>query len=197
MPTIEFQGDDAPAIEYIRKRGYASYSSLKNVRDKLVPEYKTTTYFTFGGELHSRSLEHHIIEELSTDEEIQLWNMYNKLWSHPVWRKLLAKAKVEQEFKQLLWGVMVLGYIDILNTTNVCDLKTTSCTTMKQFVASMDFLQAALYLAVTGFKDFYYIGISKKPPHEVFVFNVNQYPDRINAANRELKNLIAYLKLKL
>lgn len=197
MPTIEFQGDDGPAIDYIRKRGYASYSSLKNVRDKEIPQYKTTTYFKFGGELHSRSLENHILDKLSEAEEIQLLGMRRKLWTHPIWRKLMANAKVEVEFKQPLWGIIVLGYIDILNKDSVADLKTTSCGSMKQFVESMDFLQAALYLAVTGFKDFYYIGICKRAPYEVWIFNVNQYPDRLAAANKQLRELIAYLKTKL
>ena len=193
MPTIEFQGDDGPAIEYIRKRGYASYSSMKNVRDKEIPKFLDAKYLKFGKELHSRALEHIILEELSEPEEKMLKAMLNRLWAHPVWCKLLKQAKTEQQFHQPLWGLPVLGYIDILNVDNVADLKTTYVNKMKDFVAAMDFLQAALYLEVTGLKDFYYIGISKRAPHDLFVFNVNQYPEKLKAAREQLKKLIPHI----
>jgi hypothetical protein len=57
----------------------------------------------------------------------------------------------------------------------------------------MDFLQAAVYLRVTGKKDFYYVGISKVFPYEVFIYNVNQFPDRMVKANEQLDYLIGYI----
>jgi len=122
--------------------------------------------------------------------------MTEAIHSNPVAAKLLKGARTEVKFHQKLMGVMVLGYIDILNFA-VADLKTTRHSTMKQFVSSMDFLQAVLYLAVTGKKDFYYIGICKQEPHNVMVFNVNEYKSEVKKKEDELKMLLKYLKTKL
>jgi hypothetical protein len=196
MPTIEFTGDDEPALDYIRKRGYASYSSIKNVRDKIVPQKITKDYFTFGKELHSRLLESQKLEKLSKVEEQKLKEMLEVLRANAIVKRLLDGAKCEDKFHQELYGVMVLGYIDIHNT-DIADLKTTHHNKLSNFAADMDFLQAAMYLAVTGKKNFYYVGICKAPPYNLMIFNVQQYPDRIKAAHTELKTLLKYIKSKL
>jgi hypothetical protein len=196
MPTIEFQGDDAPAIDYIRQRGYASYSSLKNVRDREIPQVINAKYLTFGKELHSRFLENKKLETMDEAQEKQVDAMIKSLRAHPVVKLIMKGAKTEVKFHQKLNGVWVLGYIDILNF-DIADLKTTRLKNFKQFAASMDFLQAALYLAVTKKKDFHYIGICKEAPYEVIPFSVRQFPDRLEAAKEELNTLLAYLKKKL
>lgn len=197
MPTVEFN-DDSHALEYIRKRGYASYSSIKNVRDKEVPTFFTSPALVFGKELHSRHLEKTQLEKLSAEEEKHLRAMLRVLDESKVVQQLMRGCKTEVEFKQMLLGVMVLGYIDIdSRPLHVSDLKTTSTTSLAAFVRSMDFLQAALYLAVSGAKDFYYIGINKKPPYPLFIFSVSQYPDRLKAARKEMETLLKYLKKKL
>lgn len=197
MPTVEFN-DDSHALEYIRKRGYASYSSIKNVRDKLVPEFFSSPAIRFGKELHSRFLENKKLETLSKEEEKHLKAMLIVLENSRVVESLMDGAATEVEFKQLLKGVMVLGYIDIdARKLHISDLKTTSTTSLVAFVKSMDFLQAVLYLAVSGAKDFYYIGINKKPPYPLFIFSAAQYPERLAAARKEMETLLKYLKKKL
>jgi hypothetical protein len=214
MPTVEFN-DDKPALEYIRKRGYASYSSIKNVRDCVVPSYTSEVWHKFGKELHSRFLEGKKIATLSKDEERQLAAMLDKLDAHPIVRRLLAKSKNEVAFgpRRVLekyncvksglvlpdiMGVPVLGYIDIHNEPdNEADLKTTRLNNMKAFVASMDFLQPAIYLEATRARDFYYIGICKQTPYNVMVFSVKEYPERMAAARAGMKRLLKYIKSKL
>lgn len=196
MPTIEFQGDDTAAIDYIRQRGYASYSSLKMVRDKEIPTTVNAKYLTFGKELHSRFLEKTKLETLDDTQEEQIAKMIKSLNSHPAVKIIMKGAKTEVKFHQKLKGVWVLGYIDILNF-DIADLKTTRLKRMKPFADSMDFLQAALYLEVTKKKDFHYIGICKDDPYEVMPFSVRQFPDRLEAAKEELHTLLAYLKKKL
>jgi len=196
MPTTEFN-DDKPALDYIRKRGYASYSSIKNVRDCAVPTSIDAKYFTFGKELHSRLLESTKLEKLSKPEELMLFEMLDKLRSNAIVKNLLDGAKCEQKFYQELYGVMVLGYIDIHAKKAVADLKTTRHTKLANFAADMDFLQAAMYLSVTGKKDFYYVGISKVAPYNLMIFNTSDYPDRIKAAHKELKRLLTYIGGKL
>jgi hypothetical protein len=122
--------------------------------------------------------------------------MIAALKKHVIAKRLIKGAAFEQKFAVELYGVVVLGYIDVL-ANHVADLKSTRHTSMKRFVDEMDFLQAALYLAVTKKKDFYYIGISKVFPYSVFVFNVRDYPERLMAAQCELKYWLTYIKRKI
>jgi len=194
--STDFEPSDKLALKYIQEKGYASYSSLKNVRDCVDPTKKTSAaWFDVGTEVHSRFLEKKKpILKLSKEDTASVVSMVEALELHPVVRRLMFKAKVEQYFKQKLWGLMVSGYIDILPPKDVADLKTTRHKNQHDFAANMDFLQAAMYRAVTKRKDFYYIGIQKEKPFNVFIFNVHQYPDRIKQADEELKYLIKYVK---
>lgn len=195
--TTSFQPSDELALKYIKERGYASYSSLVNVRDCRDPSVKkSTVYFDVGTEVHARFLEKYSSLKLGKEDTKKVVKMVDALESHPVVTKLMTGALVEQQFKQKYLGLMVMGYIDILPRKDVADLKTTRHKNQHDFAANMDFLQAALYLGVTKRKDFYYIGIQKEEPFKVFIFNVNQYPKRIEDAKEELKYLIKYVKKK-
>lgn len=199
MPTVEFSGDDSAALEYIRKRGYASYSSIKNVRDKEVPMRSSAKWFDIGTEVHARLLENKVTELTNDEDELMVRLMLRSLKDNAIVRRLLEGSNNEDKFHQDLWGLSVLGYIDINNKKQraIGDLKTTRLTKLHQFIGAMDFLQAAMYRAVTGFDDFYYIGISKVKPYDVMVFNVLQHKQRIKDADDELKRLIKYIKGKL
>lgn len=193
---IEFSGDDSHALKYIIERGYASYSSIKNVRDCIVPKVWSTSYFDFGTEVHSRFLEHKRTKfmEIAEDEKA-VKRACNNLADNAIVCSIMKGAKTEVKFDQDLWGLRVLGYIDILGA-DIGDLKTTRHTSPIAFANDMDFLQAALYLAVTGKRNFFYIGISKVAPYNIFVFNVNQFPERMAKANADLRRLIKYIKQK-
>ncbi len=188
--------DRKPALRYIKKNGYVSYSSLCLYKNGEEPRKFNPIWGIFGTEFHSRWLENKIIKRLSRDEERILKGMLEALRANPVACKLLKGSKVEQKFHQELFGVSVLGYIDILNAW-IADLKSTSITSRKKFIESMNFLQAALYLLVTGKKDFYYIGVLKKAPYTVMIFNAADYPARLKAAKVELKQLLTMLKKDL
>ncbi len=195
MPTVEFI-DRTAALKYIARNGYASYSSLCLYKNGEAPKKWNPIWGIFGTELHSRFLEDKMIVRLTKDEERHMKEMLKKLRAHAVVTQLMKGSKVEQEFKLVIFGVMVLGYIDILNVF-LADLKSTKIASRKAFIESMNFLQAALYLAATGRKDFYYIGILKQPPYTVMVFNVRDYPARLKAAKIELKKLLVMLKKDL
>jgi hypothetical protein len=188
--------NDGPALEYIRQRGYASYSSLKNVRDGKSPEKIPQHYLTFGTEIHSRFLEGKAIEKLNPDQEKLLTRLTEKLNGDKMVQSLMRGAEFEVEFKKPVNGLTLYGFIDILRPKEAADLKTTSLTSKKAFIESMDFLQPAIYLEVSGRADFYYIGVSKVNA-EIFTFNVNSYPARMKDARAELKKLIKYVKSKI
>ena len=203
MPTVEFN-DRSHAIKWIltdkrysSKDVYCSYSSLKMYRDCGIPFQHRPRFFIFGTEIHSQFLEKKSTEKLNRVEKALMKLMLMALWASAIVRKLMTNVKVEQVFKKIIHGMHCCGRIDILAKTYVADLKTTSCTNLKAFIASMDFLQVAMYLAATGLKDFYYIGISKKFPYRVFIFNARDYPERLEEAKKELKKYLLMLKKDL
>src|SRR6478609_1945087 len=170
--------NDRPlALKYIKDRGYASHSSLKRYINGEAPsEFIGSEAQIFGKELHSRWLEKKVIDKMSAAFEMLCKAMLAALAANKMVKQLMLNVKVEVEFKVKILGVMMLGYYDILGKNYVADLKTTRCTTLGQFVSSLDFMQAAIYLRATGFKDFYYIGITKEMQPKVIIFNVRDYP---------------------
>jgi len=190
--------DDKLALEYIRTKGYASFSSLKRVRDGWDGKVQSYPALDIGTELHSRFLENTILTTMDEEQEKMLAAMEKSLRSDRSVAMIMKDAVCEVEFKEKVYGFPTLGYIDILPPKiNIGDLKTTKCTTLKSFVDQMDFLQAALYLKAMNRKDFYYIGISKVKPYPVFTFRVSAYQDRLDAAHKELKTIITHVKKSL
>lgn len=191
--------NDRPlALQYIKDRGYASHSSLKRYINGEAPsEFQSSPAQLFGKELHSRFLEKKKLTTLSPAEELLMKVMLKELNSHAMVKRLMLNVKVEQEFKEKILGVTMLGYFDILAKAYVGDLKTTRCTTLGQLVADLDFMQAAIYLRATGFKDFYYIGITKEMKPKVIIFNVRDYPERLAKADKELVYWLGMLKKDL
>jgi len=187
-----------PIIEYIRKRGYVSFSSLKNLRDGTMKTYTANINFDIGTEVHSRWMEKTKTKtRWNADHEKNINAMVNALNEDKISSGLLKGAAVEVEFDKIINGVRVFGYIDILPKIKLIgDLKTTALISGDAFIKQMDFLQAALYLKAMNREDFYYIGISKIT-HAVFPYRVSKYPDRMMAANKELITLLNYVKEKI
>jgi hypothetical protein len=188
-------------VEYVRMRGYVSYSTLKMLRDGGQPGvYKSSPAMDIGTELHARWLEKEkpSIGLFDPPTEKIIKGMHLSLNKDKIATALIKKASVEVEFTKLVYGVNTRGYIDILPPKDLIgDLKTTVLTSRPAFIKSMDFLQAALYLKAMTRKDFYYVGVSKIIPHEVFTFRVSDYPDRMKEANAQLKELLTEIKNKL
>ena len=199
----DFAGDDTLALEYVKGRGYASFSSLRNVRDKVEPSKMPTEYFTFGTELHSRFLEDTVGELLSDREEAKMAKMLSALRANKLVRTLMATPgmKTEVQFKQDYLGLPMLGYIDIdahdTKLKFLADLKSTHISKLPDFVKAMDFMQAALYLKMRPkAQHFYYLGICKNPPYRVMTFDAVDYATRLREANIQLENTINYVKEK-
>jgi|SRR6478609_873932 len=200
--TVEFL-DRSQALKWIvedKRYGdgpYVSFSSLKMYRDCATPSKNSKPFFRFGTELHAQFLENKSVEKLNKRERALLKAMLKELRCHPIVKELMRNVKVEQEFKKEIFRMKCCGRIDILAKTYVADLKSTITTTKKAFIASMDFLQVAMYMAATGLKDFYYIGVTKTFPIKIFIFNAKDYPDRVKAAQYELKKYLPLVKADL
>ncbi len=196
----DFLGNDTLALQYIKDRGYASFSSLRNVRDKLEPSKGSPDYFLFGSELHSMFLENGKRKnELSEGEEKKLKNMISALHSNKLVRTIMATSgmKTEVEFRTPILGLPMLGYIDIDAPKFVADLKSTHLSRLPEFVKAMDFMQAAIYLRMRPqAKSFYYLGICKNPPFRVMTFDARDYAIRLRDADDQLITTINYVKEK-
>jgi hypothetical protein len=194
---IEFGSNDKAALEYIRMRGYCSYGSMVNVRDKREPSTYSSGAQDFGKELHSRFLEKKKLVTLKPEEERMLKLMTCNLADDPIVQRLMEGALVEQEFDVVINGLRMFGRIDILTSVSVGDLKTTRHNMLAPFVRSMDFLQAAIYKRAKKKKDFYYVGTSKVYPHPPLIFSANSYPGFMKVADDQLDYYSRYIKSKL
>jgi hypothetical protein len=123
--------------------------------------------------------------------------MLESLNKHKMAMLLRTGAETEVKIDQKIIGVPVIGYIDIKHPKFLADLKTYGHTNEKQFLASQDFLQPAIYLQASGHKEFFYIGVSKIPPYKVCTYSVLQYKHRLTESQKELHQLLKYVKKKI
>jgi len=189
---------DDLALQYIREKGYASYSSIKHVRDCTNPYEKSDArYYAVGSEVHARWLENQKVEKMTAVEEAMVKGMVASLKAHKMASLLRADAECEFKIDKKLNGVPFIGYIDIQKPKYLADLKTYGHTNEPQFLASQDFLQPAIYLKASGRKDFFYIGVSKTFPYKVCTYSVLHYKPRLVASQKELAGLLRYVKKKL
>jgi uncharacterized protein YutD len=90
---------------------------------------------------------------------------------------------------------------DIINQKKSfgADLKTTSCRTNRQFVdlalRKYDYLrQSWCYKQVEELEDFYFIGIQKQEPFEVFILNIKDYAKEERQSIKETRFLLEFFK---
>lgn len=196
--------DDSLALQYISERGYASYSSLKNVRDCKNPyePFERKEYFDVGTELDANwLLGISKIPDLSPENRKIVDGMHLALQKHKMASLLRADANTQAKIDMKLEGVPFIGYIDIQKPKYDADLKTFWHSNPKQFIADQDFLQAACYMKADKKSDFFYIGASKEKPlpgklHLICTYSVLHFPARIKASQKELHTLLKYVKKK-
>lgn len=95
----------------------------------------------------------------------------------------------EQEYFGQLCGLDFKMKADAINEhmQAIGDAKSTAATTLQKFLESCDnygyWRQAYIYMMLTGMTNFYFWGVSKVKPHNVFFVDVSQYPmEMANAA---------------
>jgi hypothetical protein len=187
------------ALAYIKERGYASHSSFRRyIKGEAPSPFVSSHAQIFGKELHSRFLEAKKLEKLGAADELLMKKMIGALDKNRLVKGLLNGANVEEEFREKIFGIDFLGYMDIhVPKKHVADVKTTKHTTPSSLANSLDFLQPAIYLQAKKLKDFYYIGITKTTDPKVIVLSVRDYPDKLKAAQQELKRWCLILKKDL
>ncbi len=97
--STSFEPSDKLALQYIKEKGYASYSSLKNVRDCVDPTKKTSAvWFDVGTEVHSRFLEKKKpILKLSKEDTASVVSMVEALELPDAVRALLLSGHADAD----------------------------------------------------------------------------------------------------
>lgn len=183
---------------------YISHSGLAGIKRVLCSEppfLGDEIYLRFGGEVHSRFLENKKTQEFDKAMELQLKNMIDSLNKHLFVRKLMNGSSFEQSLIEQVYGVNLRVIIDIYNPVKgyAADLKTTSCRNEQQFIKSAiqkyDYIrQGWCYKQVGNIPDFYFIGIQKHPPYQVFILNQSNYEREEKKSEKEAKFLIDFYK---
>ena len=159
----------------------------------------TQKTFDFGSAVHETYLIGGTKRKLDAKETPLFLGMLNSLNRHPIARKLFADTVREKRVKWIYEGVKFGGTPDARKPGIINDLKTTACTNGQDFLKKAFeygyFRQGVTYMiAVPGVKEFFIVGISKTPPHPVFVVLIQRYPDLVRYAKEELKFLTYFYK---
>jgi len=157
-------------------------------------------FLAFGNALHERWLVSSFVRTVSPQEDKLLRGMIEALKKHVIACALIKDSEREQKIYDKLNGVEVAMILDIkqVRKKTGADLKTTACTTYKEFLDSAIkygyFRQGKTYKLGARLQHFYFIGISKTPPHPVFILYVNDHKEEEQYAEQELKFLLYFYK---
>lgn len=178
-------------------------SELWRVLDGKGGFFGNQRFLKFGHELHKRDLKpKEKIEKLTADEEKLLKKMLARLAAETWYVKLKKMSKLEQisvePIKVYGRTQMVKVILDIQNKKKGTDLKSTSCTSEKQFIQSAIsykyFKQSWLYSEAKQLDEFEFVGIGKKEVNgklPLFRLPVNDFPDLMKEGMEQGKELIS------
>jgi len=180
-----------------------SYSGLAVIRRMLLsqPQFRGSEEFLReGNALHEKFLLRKSTIALPEDKHTTINLMVEKLDSHPVVRALVADSVREEKLYVKLNGIQFAFILDIHQKSRKIgsDLKTTKCKTFQSFVSSAIeygyFKQAVAYIIAAKLKNFFFIGIQKEPPFNIYILDVHQYQDELAYAERELEFLLYFYR---
>lgn len=137
---------------------------------------------------------------LSSVEQQWVLGCCSSARQHPVVKRLLMKSSRENKLYTEIDGIRVALILDLdqqhLNTG--ADWKSSSCKTEQDFIKKAilyDYIrQALLYKKARNLKHFYFVGLQKQPPHQVYIMDVKQHEAEQFYAAQELKFLLYFYK---
>lgn len=185
---------------------YISNSGLSEIKRVLIsgmPFLGNEVYLHEGSEVHSRHLEKRQLRKLDQDTEERISGMLKSLNQHKFVKKLMASSIKEVTTIKKVHGANCKVVLDIRGIKTLrrlgADLKTTSAKTEQQFIKlaieKYDYLrQGWIYKQAEDLDEFFFIGIQKQKPHNVYILDQNNYEKEERAAAREGKFLIDFYK---
>ncbi len=173
---------------------------MKLLRQQMPP--LKADFFVNGSALHSRELEDDYTSNVpATAADLKdVEGMQGSLAKSSSWQILKKKAvSFEKQVIGKVFGTLMFGIIDIFNPTYLADIKTTACSSLKDFEKSClkygYWRQAFAYMEMTGVKRFFFIVVQKRSPWNVFIIDTDKYPKEMAAAAEEVKFLLELNKL--
>lgn len=155
-------------------------------------------FLQFGDALHKRWLVNSHEYRLTEQEHQQITEMVEALNKHAVAKSLLKDATVEQKKYTELQGVLIAYILDIQKHKVGADLKTTSCRTKADFERKAKeygyFEQAEVYMEAEKLREFYFIGICKQKPYNVYILDVRMHQRSMRYAKKEIEFLLYFYK---
>lgn len=160
------------------------------------------SFMLFGIALHEVFLENcfDTYNKLADWEQKLIDKMVDKLLAHPVVMKLFNKSRREKKKYKKILGVKV-AYILDMHQVHIfvgSDLKSTVCITfqdcLKKAISYGYHKQRHLYKKVEKLKEFYFIFVSKKPPHDIFILGDKDFEPYQDYAKKEVEWLLYVYK---
>lgn len=187
-----------------------SHSGLEVIKKWLIgePQFRGEELFlAFGLAFHERMCGNYK-RKVSEADEILLGDarpssyrpgMVPNTLKHPIVKRLMLNAIKERKVYVKMNGVKLTMILDLERVRQTGgDYKTTNCTTLEDFVAKAILFgyprQGKTYLIGAQVKQFYFIGVSKIKPHDIFIFNLADHPEEERYAEQELKFLLYFYK---
>jgi hypothetical protein len=182
-----------------------SHSGLDVLRRNLlgIPLFQGDEYFMlFGIALHEVFLEdcYDTYNRLKFSDQQLVDVMVKKLRDHPVVMRLFNKSRREKKKYKRVNGVRVAYILDMhqVNLFVGSDLKSTVCTTfqdcLKKAISYGYHKQRHLYKQVEKLKEFYFIFVSKKFPHDIFILGDKDFEPYEEKARKEVEWLLYVYK---
>lgn len=165
------------------------------------------SYLVFGRILHEHlqyieDVNYHSKDFKLLNKEEQSWimGMCAAARKNPIIKRLLVKSSRENKVYTEIDGIRVALILDLeqghLSTGS--DWKSTSCPSLSDFIKKAllyDYIrQGLLYKKARNLKHFYFIGIQKQPPHNVYIMDVKRHEAEEFYAKQELKFLLYFYK---
>lgn len=152
----------------------------------------------FGNTLHLRCLTEY--KGQGKIDVRKLEAMVKAYRCHPVVTKLMANSVREQKIYVMVSGIKMAMILDIEqpHLKQGSDLKSTVCKTLTEFIEKAieyDYIRQGLtYKIGRKLKNFFFIGLGKNEPHDVFIFRIEDLPQELRYAKEELDLLLYIFK---
>lgn len=182
-----------------------SHSGLGVIKTFLIGDKQFAggeSFLIFGNSLHHRALVKfdEVLKTLTQQEQNKMEAMLKAFQQHPVCQKLMKGSIREQKLYTEIKGVVMAFILDIHQKKlyTGADIKTTSCPTLEKFIEKAIeygyFRQAQTYIIAAELDHFYFIGITKSETPKIFILYVQDYPEELHYAEKELEFLTYFYK---
>ena len=187
-----FKGKPDLSKDHISNSGL---SEIKRILMSGRPFLGDEKYLIFGSELHTRFLLDRPSRVLSEEEEFDLLNMQEALNHHLFVNRLMNNSIREITAIGLIDKIRFKWIGDIVNKKVGADIKTTSAKSEKEFInlalEKYDYLRQGWCYTVAGkLKEFYFIGIQKHEPYNVYILNTKDYAKQETKVIKETRFLL-------